>query len=302
MSSELYKSKVAVYFQASLGRLPDEEELLNWSTALAENNGNVWKAGLVTYLFDLELVITTNEVASQDVVVSMLNNMFPDNSYSTELVNYYADKLDQGIIKVKGLANALINDLALMPKVDGTYGQPPNWSVKLSSLLSTDQKFGLENKVEEIMNQYAPVPVSEDVLPTDLKVEIPTFFLSGNVQKDVRNVEHVMSEGEYKINFDAGNASSTLKLDLSTMVLTTQGSEKSGKQYIYNFGSDDSIHIVPSQILSIKSEGEDVSVGMLSLASGSINTLYLIGVNNSGAIVNNVENFNMLSVGDISIL
>ncbi|MFD2113212.1 hypothetical protein [Thiorhodococcus fuscus] len=37
------------------------------------------------------------------------------------------ESLILGSIRPRGLVNAVLNDLAIMPKADGTYGQPNGW-------------------------------------------------------------------------------------------------------------------------------------------------------------------------------
>ena len=38
------------------------------------------------------------------------------------------DRLVNGAVRARGLINTVLNDLAIMPRVDGSYGQPTGWT------------------------------------------------------------------------------------------------------------------------------------------------------------------------------
>ena len=131
--SARYNRKVRAYFHGGLGRAPTVSELDDWSAVLLDNSGSVWRpvgVGLQPYLSDLvgwgTTIPTPAEARTQ--VDTVLANLFGTTSdLDSRIPDYYVGQLISGSIRARGLVNALLNDLSLMPRVDGTYGQPNGW-------------------------------------------------------------------------------------------------------------------------------------------------------------------------------
>ena len=129
-----YHRKVRAYFHGVLGRAPEAEELDAWSTVLFDNAGSVWKptgAGLQPHVSDLAGLGTDTPTpdAARALVDTTLTHLFgTTNGLDPNIADYYIAHLLDGGVRPRGLVNALINDLGLMPKVDGTHGQPNGWS------------------------------------------------------------------------------------------------------------------------------------------------------------------------------
>lgn len=140
-TAEQYQAKVSAYFFATLGRPASSAELAGYTQVLADNNGSVWKpagASLVSYLTPLLEAATAGQSNGKivtDMFVRLVGSQPP-----LSLFNYYTSMLDQGTIKLKGLANAMLNDLTLMPNVDGEFSQPSNWTIDLSGQLLPGQR------------------------------------------------------------------------------------------------------------------------------------------------------------------
>ena len=126
--------QVRAYFHGGLGRAPTAGELDDWSAVLFDNSGSVWRpsgTGLQRYLSDLvgwgaELPTSAEAGAQVDTV---LTNLFGTTSgLDSRIPAYYVDQLLAGSIRARGLVNAILNDLAIMPRVDGTYGKPNGWT------------------------------------------------------------------------------------------------------------------------------------------------------------------------------
>jgi hypothetical protein len=144
--------------------------------------------------------------------------------------------------------------------------------------------------------------ISVDLVNTGIDTEIPLITLHGSQTQNVRSVQHVLHTGDYQVKFDVSDASTQFLLDLASPVLTSAANVTTGKQTILNFGANDSLQVKTGQIMSISSTGSDVNIGVLSLATGSMDTVVLVGVNTGGAVVNNVTTFNALAVGDITLI
>ena len=142
-----YYKKVEAYFVATLGRPASASELALYAQKVADNNGNVWKAGLVTYLADQANYSANTPADYAGIVTTMYKNM-TGKDIPMSLYNTYVGLLMDGTIKLKGLANAMINDLGLVPRADGTIGQPPGWGADRSSELPADAKTAYVNKVD----------------------------------------------------------------------------------------------------------------------------------------------------------
>ncbi|BCU07997.1 beta strand repeat-containing protein [Allochromatium tepidum] len=140
-TAEQYQAKVSAYFFATLGRPASSAELAGYTKVLADNNGSVWKpagASLVSYLTPLLEAATAGQSNGKivtDMFVRLVGSQPP-----LILFNYYTSMLDQGTIKLKGLANAMLNDLKLMPNVDGEFSQPSNWPIHLDDQLAAGQR------------------------------------------------------------------------------------------------------------------------------------------------------------------
>jgi hypothetical protein len=152
---------------------------------------------------------------------------------------------------------------------------------------------------------YSLTSTTSKTLSTDLVNKgfdslVPTITLTGTQTQDLRSVTHVLSEGDYRVNFDVQNSTTKFALNLASPVLTSAANQTSGKQKILNFGSDDSLQIKQAQIMSITSAGGDVNIGLLG--SGAIDTVTLVGVNVGNAVVNSIATFNALAVGDITLI
>ncbi len=61
------------------------------------------------------------------------------SSLDSSIAAYYVDNLVTGSIKPRGLVNAVLNDLGLMPKVDGSLGKPAGWGFGPGVDLTADQ-------------------------------------------------------------------------------------------------------------------------------------------------------------------
>jgi murein DD-endopeptidase MepM/ murein hydrolase activator NlpD len=131
---QAYHSKVRAYFHGVLGRAPDTEELDAWSTVLFDNKGSVWRPtgdGLQRHLSDL--VGWGSEIPSdaetRALIETVLTQLFGSvSSLDRRISDYYVGQLRGGHIRPRGLVNAVLNDLAIMPRVDGSYGKPNGWT------------------------------------------------------------------------------------------------------------------------------------------------------------------------------
>ena len=129
-----YHRKVRAYFQGVLGRAPSAEELDAWSTVLLDNKGSVWRPtgdGLQLHLSDLTGWGTESpsDAEVRALVDTVLNQLFGMASgLDRRIPDYYVSQLLGGHIRPRGLVNAVLNDLAIMPRVDGSYGKPNGWT------------------------------------------------------------------------------------------------------------------------------------------------------------------------------
>ncbi|WP_386027928.1 S8 family serine peptidase [Thiorhodococcus fuscus] len=128
-----YYRKVNAYFLGVLGRSATAQELADWGDVLLDYNGSVWKpAGIGLQLYLSSLKSWGADAPAWDdadlMVRLVLGNLF--GSYTdihSAIRGYYVEGLVYGYVKPKGLVNAVLNDLAIMPRADGTYGQPNGW-------------------------------------------------------------------------------------------------------------------------------------------------------------------------------
>jgi hypothetical protein len=132
--SQPYHRKVRAYFHGGLGRAPTLGELETWANVLRDNNGSVWRPtgdGLQRHVSELAgwgTAIPT-DVQARARVDTVLANLFGTTSrIDSRIPDYYTDQLVMGLIRERGLVNAFINDLGIMPRADGTYGKPNGWT------------------------------------------------------------------------------------------------------------------------------------------------------------------------------
>jgi hypothetical protein len=96
---------------ATLGRPATKTELADFASKLADNNGSVWKSGLVNYLAEqagLEATPNANNVDLTQLVTDMYHNLTGSTQLPPEALDYYIQGLETGAIKAKGLAHAII--------------------------------------------------------------------------------------------------------------------------------------------------------------------------------------------------
>jgi M6 family metalloprotease-like protein len=129
-----YHRKVRAYFEGALGRAPTASELDDWSTVLFDSKGSVWRPrgdGLQRHLSDLVgwgTELPTPVEAGAQVEAVLINLFGTARGIDRRLSDYYVEQLVSGGIRARGLVNAFLNDLSLMPRVDGRYGKPNGWT------------------------------------------------------------------------------------------------------------------------------------------------------------------------------
>lgn len=138
-----YQNKVNAYYQATFGREATAAELAAGEANLLANGGSVWSGS-----FQQSLSTTAGwgtdvptQAAAEAQVETVLQNAF-GSTYSTldsSIATYYVTNLVSGSIKPRGLVNAVLNDLGLMPKVDGSLGKPAGWGYGPSVTLTDAQ-------------------------------------------------------------------------------------------------------------------------------------------------------------------
>ncbi|SMP81620.1 Hemolysin-type calcium-binding repeat-containing protein [Desulfonatronum zhilinae] len=155
-----YQNKVNAYFEATLARSASAAELALWTQNLVNTNGNVWSGlGLQQHVSQLagwgnNIPFTTALATAR--VNAVLTNMFGNHTGVSQTVkDYYVNNMVAGTIKERGLVNAIINDLGLMPKVDGTYGSPAGWEAgpagaNSPALVTAAQRLAWESNVENL--------------------------------------------------------------------------------------------------------------------------------------------------------
>ena len=131
--AEDYYRKVNAYFYGTFGESAAAEDLADWGAVLRDNSGSVWKPtgeGLQHYLSDWMGwgTLPLDEGTATRRVDEVLDNLFGWSwDLSARINNYYINALVIGSIRERGLVNAILNDLAIMPRADGTYGKPNGW-------------------------------------------------------------------------------------------------------------------------------------------------------------------------------
>ena len=150
-----YKAKVESYFLATLDRAASAAELIQFQSLLASQTGSVWMdasgqtgttGSLVAYLTQQSeyatLALKTN-TQIVDQVYQQLTGTLPTSTIET----FYVDQLTRGSIKVRGLVNAVLNDLELMPRVDGVLFQPSDWPTHLHDQVTPIALVGMVNNL-----------------------------------------------------------------------------------------------------------------------------------------------------------
>jgi hypothetical protein len=129
-----YHRKVRAYFHGVLGRTPSAEELDAWSRVLLDSKGSVWRPtgeGLQRHLSDLAGwgTETPTDAEARGLVDTVLAQLFGSaNDLDRRLPDYYVRQLVDAHLRPRGFVNAVLNDLGLMPRADGSYGQPSGWT------------------------------------------------------------------------------------------------------------------------------------------------------------------------------
>jgi hypothetical protein len=129
-----YHRKVRAYFHGVLGRAPSAEELDAWSRVLLDSKGSVWRPtgeGLQRHLSDLAGwgTETPSDAEARGLVDTVLAQLFGSaNDLDRRLPDYYVRQLVDAHLRPRGFVNAVLNDLGLMPRTDGSYGQPSGWA------------------------------------------------------------------------------------------------------------------------------------------------------------------------------
>ncbi|SMP50740.1 hypothetical protein SAMN06295888_106145 [Desulfonatronum zhilinae] len=154
-----YQNKVNAYFKAS-GLNATAADLALWTQNLVNTNGNVW-SGLGLQQHVSQQAGWGNNVPFSTALATarvngILTNMLGNHvGVSQTVKDYYVNHLVAGSIKERGLVNAIINDLGLMPKVDGTYGSPAGWEAgpagaNSPALVTAAQRVAWESNVENL--------------------------------------------------------------------------------------------------------------------------------------------------------
>ncbi|WP_222930803.1 CAP domain-containing protein [Allochromatium palmeri] len=151
-----YYRKVNAYFYGTFGRSATSGELAEWGAVLRDNSGSVWKPmgeGLQHYLSNLmgwgagPLDVYT----AGSIVDQVLTNLFGWSwDIDPHIINYYVEALVEGYIRPRGLVNAILNDLVIMPRADGTYSQPNGWTGggSIRGLLTSNQFARYRERIE----------------------------------------------------------------------------------------------------------------------------------------------------------
>jgi hypothetical protein len=126
-----YQNKVNSYFQATYGRQATASELATWTNNLLDNQGSVWTGNFQQTLSSDKGwgAGPLSEADAQTQVDGILSNLFGSEASGLDasIAEYYVDHLVAGTIKPRGVVNAMLNDLGLMPRVNGELGKPAGW-------------------------------------------------------------------------------------------------------------------------------------------------------------------------------
>ncbi len=180
-----YDAKVQAYFVTTLGRGATPEELKNFSSILASQQGSVWKdangqtgnsGSLVGALFAMAEFQPFVEAAKdsqnygqivRDMYGRMTGGLVPDD----DILDYYVNQLSSSI-KLRGLANAILNDLSLMPRADGILSQPNTWKVNMFDQMTPSDYMGFLTQLElvgiDVTNLDATGTLTEIKTPSSI--------------------------------------------------------------------------------------------------------------------------------------
>ena len=180
-----YDAKVQAYFVTTLGRGATLEELKNFSSILASQQGSVWKdangqtgtsGSLVGALFAMAEFQPFVEAAKdsqnygqivRDMYGRMTGGLVPDD----DILDYYVNQLSSSI-KLRGLANAILNDLSLMPRADGILSQPNTWKVNMFDQMTPADYMGFLTQLElvgiDVTNLDSTGTLSEPKTPASI--------------------------------------------------------------------------------------------------------------------------------------
>lgn len=287
-TAEQYQAKVSAYFLTTLGRPASAAELDGYTQVLADNNGSVWKpagGSLVSYLTPLLEAETAGQSNGQ-IVTDMFVRM-TGSEPAQSLYNYYVSMLDQGVIKLKGLANAMLNDLKLMPNVDGGFDQPATWTVDKSGELLEGQRDAMIAKtgVADEFTAHLDTPEENNAF---IKNPGPaTELLTGVTDQASADAAMAMIDSVIAEIVNGGSGADTFTLTNDTDIATANIFEA---PQVYTPGGDDRINSL---------QDEDVLTGRgdnptLNATLGNAN-------DNGGTVItptlNDIETINVAFTG-----
>ncbi|CAB1370349.1 matrixin family metalloprotease [Denitratisoma oestradiolicum] len=151
LNAPAYQAKVQAYFLGSLGRAADAAELTQYTSLLSAQSGSVWKdangqtgtaGSLVGALFSSAEFSALISGKSNAQIVDAAFQRLTGTTPTQDVHDYYTGQLDTSGIRVRGLMNAMLNDLALMPRLDGALSAPSGWPVAYHDSLTTTQYRG----------------------------------------------------------------------------------------------------------------------------------------------------------------
>lgn len=159
LDAPAYHGKIDAYFLAMAGRAATSTELDQFATLLAAQTGSVWKdnsgamgttSSLVgTLNISAEFATLTGGKTNSQIVDEMFQRL-TSTTPSQTIHDYYVNQLDAQGIKLKGLANAMLNDLAIMPRADGILSQPGTWTVNLFNSLTPADYIGYVTRLDTV--------------------------------------------------------------------------------------------------------------------------------------------------------
>jgi hypothetical protein len=163
-----YDNKVNAYFQATYGREATAAELSTWTNNLLDNQGSVW-TGDFQQTLSADKGWGSDPLSQADAetqVDEILANLFDSTTgLDASIATYYVDHLVAGTIKPRGVVNAILNDLGLMPNVAGELSKPAGWGFGPGDGLLTEAQ--IDTYKENIDFNPEPTPGETFVLTTD---------------------------------------------------------------------------------------------------------------------------------------
>jgi S-layer protein len=178
---------------ATLGRPASSAELKHFADLVAQNNGSVWKAGLVSYLEERASFAANTPADYADIVITMYKNITGSEDMPISLYDYYVGNLLAGGIKLKGLANAMLNDLGLSPRVDGTLGQKPGWQWDKSDQMDAVAKDTFANRLD-VATEFTQALDTVDEEKAFLVDPAPAKALLDKVTADAASKDAALAE------------------------------------------------------------------------------------------------------------